>query len=81
MREARYEGGAVTLDTETLRAWSKRLRGAAKDLQKAADNQYDCCHGDDATEELESASLLCDTIAKEIDQMDVDQLRIQLRSP
>ena len=63
-----------------VKEWAKRLRGIAKDMRDTASNQHDCCHGDDAETDLESAADEVDLLVKELDTFDVDQLRAELRS-
>lgn len=66
------------MNSEQMRAHVAKLRKLAAGPRKAANEQSSCCHGEDAEEELNDAARDLDRLARDVELIEVDQLRLSL---
>lgn len=63
------------MSEDELKQIAKEIRQWAKWMQREADQQHDCCHGDSASDVLEDVSLKLDKIAARLESGSIEALR------
>lgn len=72
--------GEPMTDSDRLREWALALLVLSHKLRRAADDQQDCCHGNNAWQELDDAAEAVERLGRKIEAFEIDMLREAMRA-